>query len=48
MTPTSETPEDLRASAAGVVAEAVRFAEESPWPEPEEALDDVWSESGAE
>lgn len=40
--------EDLRASAAAIVAEAVRFAEESPWPEPEEALEDVWSESGAE
>ena len=36
--------EDLRASAAAIVTEAVRFAEESPWPEPEEALDDVWAE----
>jgi pyruvate dehydrogenase E1 component alpha subunit len=36
--------EDMRSSAAAVVAEAVRFAEESPWPAPEEALDDVWAE----
>ncbi|RNE88878.1 thiamine pyrophosphate-dependent dehydrogenase E1 component subunit alpha [Marichromatium sp. AB31] len=33
---------EMRAEAAEVVAEAVRFAEESPWPEPHEALDDVW------
>lgn len=36
--------QDMRASAARIVAEAVRFAEESPWPEPEDALDDVWAE----
>lgn len=35
--------ETMSAKAAAIVAEAVRFAEESPWPEPEEALDDVWA-----
>lgn len=35
--------EEMRANAAAVVADAVRFAEESPWPAPEEALDDVWA-----
>ncbi|GEO81604.1 pyruvate dehydrogenase E1 component subunit alpha [Pararhodospirillum oryzae] len=34
--------EAMRATAAEAVADAVRFAEESPWPEPQEALDDVW------
>ncbi|AGA90477.1 pyruvate/2-oxoglutarate dehydrogenase complex, dehydrogenase component alpha subunit [Thioflavicoccus mobilis 8321] len=34
---------DMRSSATEIVTEAVRFAEESPWPEPEEALDDVWA-----
>ncbi|MDQ2083836.1 thiamine pyrophosphate-dependent dehydrogenase E1 component subunit alpha [Xanthobacteraceae bacterium Astr-EGSB] len=32
----------LWAEAAAIVADAVRYAEESPWPAPEEALDDVW------
>jgi len=36
--------DDMRAQAAKIVDDAVRFAEESPWPEPEEALDDVWAE----
>ena len=35
--------ETMSAKAAATVAEALRFAEESPWPEPEEALDDVWA-----
>jgi acetoin:2,6-dichlorophenolindophenol oxidoreductase subunit alpha len=35
--------ESMSAHAATVVTEAVRFAEESPWPAPEEALDDVWA-----
>jgi pyruvate dehydrogenase E1 component alpha subunit len=33
----------MEARAGELVDEAVRFAEESPYPEPEEALDDVWA-----
>ena len=39
------TDEDLRkmeAEVEGIVEEAVRFAEDSPYPEPEEALEDVF------
>jgi pyruvate dehydrogenase E1 component alpha subunit len=35
--------DEMRAAAAAIVEEAVRFAEESPWPAPQEALDDVWA-----
>lgn len=35
--------EALEQEVAQVVAQAVQFAEQSPWPEPEEALDDVYA-----
>jgi pyruvate dehydrogenase E1 component alpha subunit len=40
------TPAEVQAmedKARALVDEAVRFAEESPYPRPEEALDDVWA-----
>lgn len=33
---------EMETRIAGIVEEAVRFAEESPYPEPHEALDDLW------
>jgi TPP-dependent pyruvate/acetoin dehydrogenase alpha subunit len=33
----------FEAEAKETVEEAVRFAEESPWPEPEEALQDLYA-----
>jgi pyruvate dehydrogenase E1 component alpha subunit len=41
---TEEENERLRREAAATVEEAVRFAMESPFPEPEEALEDVYVE----
>jgi len=41
---TEEEDEKLRRGAAGTVAEAVKFAMDSPFPEPEEALEDVYVE----
>lgn len=35
--------EAMSTQAAMIVAKAVCFAEESPWPAPEEALDDLWA-----
>lgn len=37
-----EELEVIEAEVSALVEDAVRFAEESPWPEPEEALDDVY------
>ena len=34
--------QEMEMRIAGIVEEAVRFAEESPYPEPQEALDDLW------
>lgn len=39
---TSLEVQDMETRIAGIVEEAVRFAEESPYPEPQEALDDLW------
>jgi len=41
---TDEEDERLRREAAGAVEEAVKFAMESPFPQPEEALGDVYAE----
>ena len=41
---TEEEDEKLRREAAGAVEEAVKFAMDSPFPEPEEALEDVYVE----
>jgi len=41
---TEEENENLRRNAAGAVEEAVKFAMESPFPQPEEALEDVYVE----
>jgi pyruvate dehydrogenase E1 component alpha subunit len=38
---TAEELQEMEATINAVVEEAIRFAEESPYPEPEEALDDV-------
>jgi pyruvate dehydrogenase E1 component alpha subunit len=38
---TGEELQEMEATINAIVEEAVRFAEESPYPEPEEALDDV-------
>ena len=39
---TAEDLDRLEAEAVKIVEDAVRFAEESPWPEPQEALEDVY------
>jgi len=41
---TDEEDERFRREAAGAVDEAVKFAMESPFPQPEEALEDVYAE----
>ena len=41
---TEEENEKLRRNAVTAVEEAVKFAMESPFPEPEEALEDVYVE----
>lgn len=43
-TMTKSELELMEATISGEIAAAVKFAEESPWPEPEEALDDVFGE----
>jgi len=43
-TMTKSELELMEAAISGEIAAAVKFAEESPWPEPEEALDDVFGE----
>lgn len=39
---TAQEFEEMEAQADRIVSEAVRFAEESPWPDPKEALEDVF------
>lgn len=42
---TEDEVRDMDEDVAALVDAAVRFAEESPFPEPKEALDDVWADS---
>ncbi len=35
--------DQVKESVEAELAEITRFAEESPWPEPEEAFEDVWA-----
>lgn len=44
---TGDEMREMQAKAEAVVRDAVRFAEDSPYPLPEEALEDVWVEQGA-
>lgn len=44
---TAEQIESMEQEAARIVEEALRFAEESPFPAPEAALDHVWAEARA-
>ena len=45
---TDETLACLRAKATAIVKEAVRFAEESPWPEDGEVWTDIYATAGEE
>lgn len=45
---TAEQVDAMDEEAARIVAEALRFAEESPYPAPEAALDHVWAEACAQ
>jgi pyruvate dehydrogenase E1 component alpha subunit len=40
---TADEVREMEAQAEAVVQEAIRFAEESPYPEPHEALEDVFA-----
>ena len=40
---TEEQMEKVRSEVSEMIEEAVKFAEESPWPSPEEVLEDVYA-----
>lgn len=40
---TEEQMEKIRSEVSEMIEEAVKFAEESPWPSPEEVLEDVYA-----
>jgi len=40
---TEEQMKQVRDEISNQIEEAVKFAEESPWPSPEEVLDDVYA-----